>query len=48
MGSVTIRIEPQQEPGKTDFDVHLIEEDGNQTSGCSREPADNGSVDRKP
>ncbi len=33
MGSVTIRIEPQQEPGKTDFDVHLIEEDGNQTSG---------------
>lgn len=28
-----IRIKPKQEPGKTDFDVHLIEEDGNQTAG---------------
>ncbi len=33
MVSVTIRITTQQEAGETDFDVHLIEEDGTETAG---------------
>jgi hypothetical protein len=33
MDSVTIRIEPQHGPGKTDFDVLLLEKDGTQTLG---------------
>jgi hypothetical protein len=33
MVSTTIRIESQQETNESDFDVHLIEEDGRQTSG---------------
>jgi hypothetical protein len=33
MVSVTIRITPQREAGRTDFDVHLIEEDGTETAG---------------
>jgi hypothetical protein len=33
MVSVTIRITPQKEADETDFDVHLIEEDGTETVG---------------
>jgi hypothetical protein len=36
MVCATIRIEPQRQTNGSDFDVHLIEEDGRQTSGILR------------